>query len=267
MSSPQPAQNVVLLFEQVRSYLDSECGIDEFNKIRLIRDIDKLIDRDKKSTMKSMIFTVSGESELAKELAIDALAYLDDPATITNALMVLIKNGYPNSALEQVNLLESYLDDVLFGPKFLRFLLSVPNIDYINRCIGVMKRSNMQDTSRNLFLRHSYTLKVVEKAKSMFGVDSSIYTRFSEIASKIAEEKRTYLDVTAIDIYPESDYVSMTYYVRENDISKVVDMNFLLADVIIENELDSMPIVARFEVSVNKSGINTLDLDEGTNGL
>jgi hypothetical protein len=55
----------------------------------------------------------------------------------------------------------------------------------------------------------------------------------------------------SISLSPDGEYMDVTYYVELGD-TLIADLNWELGDWIIDNDLDELPLIARFDVSPSK---------------
>lgn len=248
MTPPSVQPNTNEVVKQLHTYIQNEKKMDDFTRARLLKDAENQPCLERKYTLKAVIYSLSGEKNTAKQFAVEALKYIEDPATIFNCLCVLFINGFSNTALKQMDMLQSYIEDPVYTDYFARFLTALPNIDYIERSILTIEKANKIEENQHMVKSYLDVLTVVEVAMKSFNLDNSVISKLSNIASSIAESSAVVINNSSISILPDASWVSLVFYVDENDINKVVDINELLVDQLINESLDTLPIVARYEM-------------------
>lgn len=242
----QPETNKLLA--EVFEYLREEKSITEFTKRRFLLAAQNQPALDREHVLSSLIYTVSGDKELAKKHAYLALKYLEQPATITNVLLSLQLNGLNVDVVDTISNHRDFLDDLEFSKAFIPFLLTFPNIDLMERVMMMLDKTNkLESYSDNLsdmmlFIQHA------SLANEKFGLDKRVIGNISKVAaSVVSKHKNLILNCSALSLSPSGEWLSLVYYV-ESDNNLIADLNWELGDEIINMGLDELPIVARFEV-------------------
>lgn len=249
MSLQLATQDIENLQNQIQSYIQKDRQVDEFNKARLLRDIDKLgADFEfTKDVLKSMLYSAANAREPTMEYAVKSLQYPRDEVSINNALISLLKVGYPHMALMLVKKLQDTVEELNFVG-FMNCLNCVPDIDLLDKGLNILQKTELNSNYPVEFNFSSQKVRTFYKANEQFAVTRQEINQISELAALIAENNQAEIDFCRFEILPENDWLSIVFRLKKHDIENAVSMNIELADLLIDEGLDCSSIVVRFEV-------------------
>ncbi|OOQ70148.1 hypothetical protein C1S86_11305 [Vibrio parahaemolyticus] len=247
MHTPAAQQNTNEILSLILDALQSGEVLDEMSKYRFLREADNQVMLERGLTLKALTHTAAHERELAKKFALEGLKYISDPATLSNCLKVLQINGYSKTLLEHVNLCLNYFDQADYITCFGSVIVSFPNVLHASLIIKNLEKMELVEQHRDLYMCCTHITNTAEEAAKRFSLDKGVYSALSNVVANIAERNAVVINEAEMTIPPESDWVSLVYFVESEDIDKLVDMNFQLVDDVIDAELDTKPVVVRFE--------------------
>lgn len=249
MSLQLATPDIEHLQNQIQSYIQNDRQVDEFNKARLLRDIDKLSADFEftKDVLKSMLYSAANERELTMEYAVKSLQYPYDQVSINNALISLLKVGYPHMAFMLVKKLQSTVEELNFVG-FMNCLNCVPDIDLLEQGLNILRKTDLNSNYPLEFEFSSQKMSTFHKANERFSVTRKDINQISQLAALIAESSKAEIDFCRFEILPENDWLSIVFRLKKHDIENAVNMNIELADLLIDEGLDRSSIVVRFEV-------------------
>lgn len=241
------AANTNKVLSEIMARFKDCSEIDDFSKLRFLKEADSQPTLERMHTLKAMIYTLSGDKSAAKEHAITALRTVDDPATIDHCLRVLLLNCYAKTAIEQVKLLQNFLVRPEYISSFGLFFVSLPNVFQMERVMDVIFKGQLEKQHESLVQYFNFIFKTIDMSVEQFNLDKGIFDTIVDLAAGLSEEYQVVLNSTVISIPQESEAVSVVFNVEADDVNQVVDLNWALADSLIEKDLDALPFVARFE--------------------
>ncbi|MEZ9564838.1 hypothetical protein AB4226_06670 [Vibrio artabrorum] len=247
MHTPAAQQNTNEILAIILDALASGEALNEMSKYRLLREADNQVELERGLTLKALTYTAAHEKEQAKEYALEALKYVNDPATLSNCLRVLQINGYSKTLLEHVDLSLNFFEHADYISSFGSVICSFPNILHASLIMENLEKMALVEQHKDLYLYCNVITNTADEAADRFSLDKGVYSAVSNLVANIAESFSTVINKAEMIIPPESDWVSLVYFVESEDISQLVDMNFQLTDDVIDAELDELPVVVRFE--------------------
>ncbi|WP_435234497.1 hypothetical protein ACR30L_12035 [Psychromonas sp. PT13] len=242
----QPETNELL--DEVLGYIKEGQIVNEFCKHRLIKAVKNQPTLERKHALLSLIYTSVGDKQKARENAYQALKYIEQPATITNALMSFQLNGLNLDIINVIHDKVNLLDDLNFAKVFIPFLISFPNISCIERIESMLVKTNKLSNYSDNWDELMMFMKNADIADKKYGIDKNV---IGEISRQVAGITQNFNDVilnySNLSLSPSKEWFSLIYYVELED-EVLTDLNWELADKMIEMGLDELPLVARFEI-------------------
>lgn len=244
---PQVQTNSKKLIEQIEQYNTSGAVPDEFTKQRFIREIDALPDLDSRLEIRAVLEAVCKNKEAAFELFEQALAVSESYGICQNYWVALKSFGINSDVIakgfELAELCTSYkmFNELLVHSAI---TLDVEKMNYIFEVLTKAKKLNKDENTRlaereaqcmDEFLKHS-DLKP-EQLKAVGDIAINLIDEFGIelISNEIAHKK-------------QRDHLSIEYVVSESSLNSlsIFDLNYEFAGRIVEQNLDTIPVVAQF---------------------
>ncbi|RSD31971.1 hypothetical protein [Vibrio pectenicida] len=247
MYTPAAKHNTDTLLSSILEVLGSGHILDEMSKFRLLKEADNQVKPEVSLCLKALIYTASNEREQAKKHALESLKYISEPATLSNCLQVLQINAYSITLLENVDLCLNYFERPDFISSFGSALCSFPNIFHTSLMIESLDKMELIKQHKDLYMYCSSFIETAEEAANKFSLDKGTYAVISKIAAAVAEHSSAVINNAEMCIPPESDWVSLVFFVESKDIGQLFDMNSQLVEHVVDAELDTLPMVVRFE--------------------
>ncbi|MFH0227103.1 hypothetical protein ACGRPS_21620 [Vibrio furnissii] len=247
MHTPAAQQNTNEILSVILDALSSGEVLDEMSKFRLLKEADNQVELERGLTLKALTYTAAHDRERAKECALEALKYVSDPATLSNCMRVLQINAYSKTLLEHVDLSLNYFEHADYISSFGAVICSFPNILHASLITESLAKMELVEQHKDLYLYCTRLTNTADEAAKKFSLDKGVYAVLSDVAANIAERYSAVINKAEMVIPPESDWVSLVYFVESDDVNQLFDMNFQLTDDVIDAELNALPVVVRFE--------------------
>lgn len=245
---PSAAKNTNQVIDRIMAKFANNCDITDFELRRFIKDAESQADAERMYIVKALAYTVSGSREEAKAQALFALEVLQQPATLTHALLVLQCNGFHREILDIMKDNKVLFSRCGFYDSLASVLVGLPNVDYIRIIKETLTKLDRNAEAGSLMKLCDFFIGNVERAESDFDIPQSTVGLITEFAAEVADKHEgVVINRSSFTLSPSGEWYSLTYYVELKD-SLLVDLNLDLADLVIDSGLDTLPLVSKFEI-------------------
>ncbi|CAH8187775.1 hypothetical protein VAE122_1250003 [Vibrio aestuarianus] len=246
MISPNALTEHNSLMEQLLSSITSETPLNEFATARFMKKAQQLPDYEQIFTIESLVHTANFENEKAKEAALKAYQNGAGSSVFMNTISTLCINGYLKTALEILTSNKELTENPSYVAAFSAVLPKVPSFELICLVIKTIEASQIEEQLGDTYGALMTLAGFMHKGICNHGLEEDVYASISTIAAEITED----LDHAVINqchIYQayEANEMAMTFFV-ERDPEDIAELNWTLAERLIEAGLDDLPLVARF---------------------
>ncbi|EJG1866053.1 hypothetical protein ACF8FL_04830 [Vibrio sp. zbq_19] len=237
------------LLADVLEYITTDTPLNEMAKARFVKAAKELPSYEQSLSILALIYTASGDKEKAKSLCLECLDFFEHPATFNNSLTTLAINGFPKTLL---SLALDTVDNVGQSGLIYAYELIVdclPNYHICSTLFDVLKKCNLIETYEGMYKRLLFMKEVMEHGHKTLRIPLETFGSVSDFAAQIVEQNpHLVLNKCRMSISHEGDYISLVYFVEiESEEVLTADLNWDLGEKIIEANLDTLPLVARFE--------------------
>ncbi|MGR5294782.1 hypothetical protein ACPV5U_08750 [Vibrio mediterranei] len=246
---PLPAQNTNQIADELLVRLAHKTPLTEFERAKYVRHARAQNELDRTHAILSLVYTLSNERDKAIENALCALECMSQEATLALALLALHLNG----AHEEVLSFRAQQRELLVHPGFgVGFAVSLHNLPILEELFALREaciRHGECGQAEGMVNMSELFLSKAIPAKRDFGIGPEVIDRITTMAAVVADEfTGVVMRAPDFEVSPLGESFDLIYRVQLNEEfeSDLFDLNLSLADKIIESDLDSLPVVARF---------------------
>ncbi|EHH1259594.1 TPA: hypothetical protein O4G41_003791 [Vibrio alginolyticus] len=248
MTSPNALTEHNSLMKQLLQSIASETPLDEVSKARYLKKAQQLPDYEQIYTIESLIHTANYENEKAKETALKAYHYGAGSAVFMNTISTLCINGYMRTTLDILLSNKELAANPSYVPAFAAILTKAPSYELIMTLLNTIEVSQIDDRLGDTHGALMTLASFMHKGITKHGLEENVYASISEIAAQVTEEhNHTVINQCRIYQSFEENEMTMVFFV-ESAPEDVADLNWELAEKLIESGLDDIPLVARFSI-------------------
>jgi hypothetical protein len=244
---PQVQTNSKKIIEQIELYNRKGTVPDEFTKQRLIREIDDLPDLDSRLETRAVLEAVCKNKEVAFELFEEALAVSESYGICQNYWVALKSFGITSDVISKgFELAERCTSYKMFNELLVHsaIILDVENMNHIFEILTKAKKLKNDENTR-LAEREA---KCMDEFLNNSDLKPEQLKAVGEIAINLIDEFGIELISNEIAHKKQRDHLSVEYVVSESSLNSlsIFDLNYELAGRIVEQNLDTIPVVAQF---------------------
>lgn len=246
MISPNALTEHNSLMRQLLNSITSETPLNELATARFMKKAQQLPDYEQIFTIESLIHTANFENEKAKESALKAFQNATGSSVFMNTISTLCINGYLKTALDILTNNKELTENPSYVSAFSAVLPKVPSFELICMVLKTVDASQIQEQLGDTYGALMTLAGYMHKGICNHGLEEDVYASISTIAADITE-KFDHIVINQCHIYHacESNEMGMTFFV-EREPEDIADLNWELAERLIEAGLDDLPLVARF---------------------
>lgn len=246
MTSPNALSEHNSLMEQLLRAITIESPLDEMTTARFMKKARQLPDYEQIYTIESLIYTANFENEKAKETALKAYQNGAGASVLMNTVSTLCINGYMKTALNILKNNKELADIPSYVPAFAAVIHKVPSYELVRTLLNTTEKSKTEEQLGDTYGALMTLAGFMQKGITKHGLENDVYASISEIAAEITETyNHTIINQCHIYQEFEENEMVMTFFV-ERDPKEIADLNWELAERLIEAGLDDIPLVARF---------------------
>ncbi|MFL7009304.1 hypothetical protein [Enterovibrio norvegicus] len=248
MSGPFPAKDTNNVIDDLLALLGTRDQLSEFEKALFTRKANTQSSAERKYTLLALMHTIDGNRGEARNNALLALDYIEQPASLNHAIFVFQANGFGEELIDTIDKFLGDSSDLFISKALMPGIVAFPNIGYIETVHRQLQNMQLQECAKDAFDMCEYFLSNSDKAQETFGIESDTVNQISLFVSSITSSfGGVVVNKATFDLSPSGDWMSLVYHVEPGEFD-IVDLNLELADKMIEHELDSLPLVARFDL-------------------
>lgn len=235
------------LLKEILSYLDSNEPISEFSVKLLLKKAEKQPTNEQMHSLTAMIYALYGNNrELAREHALATLRYVSQPASISHVVFVLRGLGLNKDLIQMSDDFKTYLNNVEYALNLAPIYTAFPDIEKISHIYNLCQKANISDDNFELKSKFEQALKIVNSASEFFRFDPSVVTEVSRVVAEVSDSYSVVVERSIVETSPSGDGLCLSFYLAPHN-ADLFDLNWDLAEKIIEKDLNKFPVVAKFE--------------------
>lgn len=265
---PQLATNSNQLADELLYALSNETPVSEFSRARFLRQARSQLDQDRKHAMLALAYTVSGDREQARSEALSAVEVMSQEATMAVALLTLHINGFHEEVLRVRGEHEEILKHPGYSIGFAISLHCLPIIKELRFMKDTCLKTKATGQAKGMLTMCEHYISKVDEAKEHFDIQDSDIDTVTRFAAEIADQfSGITMRSPTFERSPLGECFNLIYNVQvtEEFEHDLFDLNLGLADKLIEADLDSLPMIARFtRIAGSPKGLaESLDMSGG----
>ncbi|EJL6378365.1 hypothetical protein NMR51_003030 [Vibrio cholerae] len=237
------------LMADILNYIKTNTPLDEMAKARYVKAAKEIPLPEQSQIVLALVYTASGEKQKAKQYCLQSLRNFGHSATFNNCIATLAINGYSKTLLDIASEFIDKLEHVVFVDAFESLIASLPSYEIFYSLLENLTKCKLCDQYRDMISRLSVMLKTMIYGNQELHIPLNTYGIVSDFVAQIIEQNgHLVLNQCRITVSHEGDSISVVYFVeKESEDILTADLNWDLAEKIIEAKLDTLPLVARFE--------------------
>lgn len=242
------AHNTNQIIDDLLQRVSNSKPFTEFETARYLRESNNQPSPERKFTIKALVFAINHDRDSVVENVTKALMYIQQHATLNHCMYALHLVGKHEVMQDIFEKHECFFDD----PSYVRILASsiaaLPNLYYIDKILLTIEKTKKLEESKGAVAMSSYFFANAKIAEEEFGINREVVGQISKFASKVAGvHGNVVINETRFEKSIMGDVMNLTYMVEWNG-THLFDLNLALADLMIEHDLDSLPLIASFDL-------------------
>ncbi|ENM5790779.1 hypothetical protein V4V45_002647 [Vibrio mimicus] len=246
------------LLAEILEYISTNTPLDEMAKARYVRSAKELPSYEQSLIILALIYTASGDKQRAKEYCLQSLENFEHSATFTNCITTLAMNGHSKTLLDIASEVIGQLEHAGLLNAFESLIDSLPSYEICEASLDILTKCKLTEQHGDMYKRLSFMKETMMYGYEELQIPLNTYGIVSDFVAQIIEQNgHLVLNQCRITVSHKGDSISVVYFVeKESEDILTADLNWDLAEKIIEAELDTLPLVARFEaVRANMSRV------------
>ncbi|HHB1595623.1 TPA: hypothetical protein ACN976_003794 [Vibrio campbellii] len=257
---PQLARDTNRIADELLSFLNEGIELNEIQRARYVRAANNHDSAERREAIFSLIYTLDGRRDCARQHAMSALECMTEPATLAVSLLSLHLNKFHKDALSVRADFDTCLEYPLYAVAFGPSIQAVPDFKSLmtiyESFTKVCGEDSRWDEAMEVIGMCKHYFSKAKEAEEKLQINAEILDLITDFAADVAD---TYAGVlmrsTTFELSPVGDAFDVLYKVQldEEFEHELVDLNLALADRIIDADLDDLPLVARFSRLTEKA--------------
>ncbi|PTC04333.1 hypothetical protein C9980_12815 [Vibrio mediterranei] len=226
--------------------------LSDFERARFFREARNQPSLDREYSIKVLVSAIDKNREDVLDYVNRALHYLEQDATLTHCMYALHVVGLHEHMQKIFKENEDFFERISHVRTLGSSIAALPDLYYIDKILLTLSKAKKLEEAKEVASMSSYFYSNAEYAENEFGIQRKIVGQISKFASAVAgAHGNVVINNTRYEKALTGDGMNLTYFIEWNG-THLFDLNLALADLLIEHDLDGLPLVASFDlVSAN----------------